>query len=266
MNRSWVKEISTQWRERFQYAQSAKEKLKYLKNKAKKTILSLDEIWQQAALTEEFLGVEAAFPLYQAVIKSQSHHASANYAVGRILLERDNEKGIVFIEKAMDSDDHAIISGCELICHFLLNRNRLKEAEFYANKALDRKTLEQWAQKERDHLDQDKDSFIAHELTQVQCQFIVTQLRAYSEIKRAYLVKKVVQYLPENPIYVLGIVRHFTWRFEMGHFSQKLADTLEMPDEFFVVELGLNFKKLRKKMEKINKSLIYINDGKKDES
>jgi len=260
MNRSWLQGIKTQWQERFHYAQSSKAQLKHLKNKAKKTILSLDEMWQQAALTEEFEGVEAAFPLYQTVIKNYARHPYANYALGRILLERDDERGIRFIEKAMDNDGESIISGCELIYNFLTHRKREQEAKVYIKKALKRKTLEQCAQEERATIQQNKDRFAEHELTYEECQKIVAQLTHQTKIKRAYLVRKVVQYLPENPLYVLCIVRTFSLGLEDKYFSQQLADTLEMPGEFFVLILNYSFKKLENKLLKIDNSLIYKRD------
>jgi len=260
MNRSWTQGIKTQWQERFHYAQSSKSQLKYLKNKAKKTILSIDEIWQQAALTEEFNGEEAAFPLYQAVLKNYARHPFANYALGRILLERGDEQGIHFIERAMDSDGESIISGCELIYNFLISHDRVQEAKVYANKALKRKTLEQRAQEERETINQNRDNFAEHGLTYEECQKIALQLAQQTKIKRAYMVKKVVQYLPENPLYVLCIVRTFSLGFEDKHFAQQLADTIDMPGEFFVVVLNQSFKKLQKKILKIDNSLIYKNN------
>jgi len=231
--------------------------LKYLKNKAKKTILSIDEIWQQAALTEEFNGVEAAFPLYQAVLKNYARHPFANYALGRILLEHDDEKGIHFIEKAMDSDGESIISGCELIYNFLISHERVQEAEIYAKRALKRKTLELWAKEERETIHQDKDNFMEHQLTDEECQKIAMQLARQTKIKRAYIVKKVVQYLPENPLYVLCVVQTFSFWLENKNFAQQLADTLEMQGDFCVLVLNYNFKKLQEKILKIDNSLIY---------
>lgn len=47
--------------------------------------------------------------------------------------------------------------------------------------------------------------FEAHQLSASEEVKLVEQLSRYRQIKEVYLVRKVVQYFPEKPLYILGV-------------------------------------------------------------
>lgn len=258
MNQDWYAKIESQWQQRYQYVQSAKIHLQELTERANTTPLTVEEAWQQASLTEELISSAVALPLYQDLLKHSPYHPSASFAVGRILLKQNDEAGIQLITRAMQGDGKATLAGCELIYNFLIRQNRPQEAFSYLEKATQRIQLEQLAQAERDSLSQN-DTFLPPGLTIAQRQPIVEQLKAQKGIKRAYLVRKQVQYLPEHPLYVVGIERSFGFRLtnDDRKYCQQLANTLSVPGSFFVVVLNSDLRKLHKKMKTLEETLIY---------
>jgi hypothetical protein len=74
---------------RYDQACASRGKLDQLTEKSRVEKLSAQEMWQMAALTEAFRGVDAAVPLYQQILLKNDNHAPANFAIGRILLSRE---------------------------------------------------------------------------------------------------------------------------------------------------------------------------------
>ncbi len=59
--------------------------------------MTIEEYWEQANLTAEFEGNEAAIPLLEALLKLQEDHASANALVGKILINSNQVEGIKYL-------------------------------------------------------------------------------------------------------------------------------------------------------------------------
>ncbi len=259
LNQQWYSQIQTQWQQRYEYVQTAKLKLQELETRASNTQLTPQEAWHRASLTEELIDRATALPLYQSLLETNLQQVSAAYAVGRILLAQENEQGIEFIQRAMRQDSRSIVSGCEEIYNFLQRHHRAEEAQVYLEQARQKIQLDQMAQAEHEHLNLN-DSFIVTTLSPEHRALMMSQLQVHQNIKRAYLVQKELKYLPEHPLYVLGIVRTFKlfrMRDDKVEFAQNVAKTLSMPGDFFVVVLDSEVKPLFKKMQKLAGALIY---------
>jgi Zn-dependent protease with chaperone function len=260
LNQKWKAQIMPRWQERYQYIQSAKQELKALVEKAKTTSLTLAEKWQRAIWVEEFYNGTKALPFYQAVLKEDAQHAGANYATGRILLEKDSEKGIAFLDRAMEQESRYILSGCEQVYYFLTEHGKERAAQDYLERAHARAELEQLAEQEREMVEQN-DPLIPHDLTAQQLKQLVRQLRLQKSIKNAYLVRKQVEYLPEQPLYVLGVELGFSLSLRLSsqdeEFAQKLSNRLKIPGEFFVIVLSNDLGQLHENMSSVYNALIY---------
>ena len=88
-----------------------------------------------AALTEAFRGVAAAVPLHEQILIKNENHAPANFAIGRILLSREDFNGIPMIEHAMDLSSDLVPAGCALIQGFLWQHDGEDEAEAFYRRA-----------------------------------------------------------------------------------------------------------------------------------
>lgn len=85
------------------------------------------------------------------------------------------------------------------------------------------------------------DRFLAHGLSTSQEANIVEQLSRYPQVKEAYLVRKTLQYFPEKPFYILGIIRRrglIESEEAAPNLVKKLMTELTLPNQTWIVCLN----------------------------
>ena len=85
------------------------------------------------------------------------------------------------------------------------------------------------------------DRFESHDLSASAQAKLVEQLSRYPQVKEAYLVRKTLQYFPEKPFYVLGIIRRrgFIESEEAEpNLLKKLMTELALPNQTWVICLN----------------------------
>ncbi len=240
LDEEWRTTVNFQWRERYSYAQQIRSSLQALEEKASSQSLTVEEAWNRAHWTMDLIGNEEAIPLFQSVLQMQVDCVSANYLLGQILIEQEDEIGIEYLERAMAKDPEIVLSGCQLIYSLLQKQGREKEAAQYRQRAEQHYELLLLTQQECSSVST-SDRFERHGLSaKVTAQFR-QQLARYPQIEEAYLVRKVLQYFPDRPYYVLGVIRRRSF-FEWEGEDQKLFNCLAEDQELFkplVAELGV---------------------------
>lgn len=260
-NASWKENVASSWRERYESMQQKERRLAELDEKAATERLNEEEEWDRASLTEELRGMEQALSLYRAIHEASPVDAIANFHFGRALLETGDESGIGMIERSMGLDHRGIVAGCSLIHDFLLAQGRGEEAEKYYERGRAQADMLDKAQAERAEL-RFSDSYAEHGLAAEEMAKIVDQLREYEDVAEAYLIRKVVKYFPESPLYVCGIEPKKKKKRELSDEARAalkdlLASNLAFPGEAFVVILSSTNQKMRTIMRGIEGSLIY---------
>ena len=255
----WKQRIAPQWLERFKYVQNSKEKLKELIEKSKHETLDISECWERAELIKEFYGNDQALPFYQLIIKKEPQHAPALFAIGTIFSEKQNPRALNFLKKSMEYDSRFIVIACEQLHLFYQKKGQFETAQFYLERAQARAQEEQFAEFERNSLNY-KDNFSEHHLEEEMniIDNLIQQLQIDKTIKKLYLVRKNLQYLPEKPLYVLGIVRTIGLRNKTDNtqYVQNLSKIINLPIELLIVVID-DYPKLRRKIKKVPLALIY---------
>ena len=259
-NQHWRETVSTPWRQRYAYLQEMKDKLQALESKTQAQTLTEQEAWERAYYTLELRGNEAALPFLQDVLKKQPDHAEANYTLGQVLLQKADVAGITCIEKAITQRIDWVINGCELIYSFLCLKGQTEEAQKYLERAEQHYQLMLRAQQERSRVIEN-DQFKPHSLEVSQVNKLKQQLFNYSQVKKAYLVEKVVTYFPEEHLYILGIVRK-RGLIESKDATQKLIElltkNLQFPAQAYIIILNHSSSgNLKNKICQIDHSLIF---------
>ncbi|MBI1422644.1 MAG: hypothetical protein GC149_04185 [Gammaproteobacteria bacterium] len=95
-----------------------RKRLTELKQKADFADLNDNEAWEYARLTEKLEDKSLAISLYQQVLKQNPNHAKTLFAVGRILLTRNDASGVKALERAMELDKGCIAQGCWMLAKF----------------------------------------------------------------------------------------------------------------------------------------------------
>jgi len=85
------------------------------------------------------------------------------------------------------------------------------------------------------------DRFESHDLSASAQAKLVEQLSHYPQVKEAYLVRKTLQYFPEKPLYVLGIIRRrgfIELEEAEPNLLKKLMTELALPNQTWVICLN----------------------------
>jgi Zn-dependent protease with chaperone function len=144
-NRWWKEQVYEVWRERFKAVQKAQKTLEALREKERTESLTTAEQWELARSIAEVEGTASALPVLRELLKIDPKHVGANFSLGQILIEQNDEAGIEYIEKAMELEKETIIPGCQAIYLFLKGHARDEEAEQYRLRAVGHYTTTQAA-------------------------------------------------------------------------------------------------------------------------
>jgi Zn-dependent protease with chaperone function len=237
----WCFDAALWWNERYEHVTAARKRLGELVSRAGAG-LSPDESWELARLSEELEGADAALPLYRDMVEEDLEDARASFALGRLLLARGDETGLVYVDHAIELADDAILPGCELAYGFLIDRGREAEAELYRKKYLARSALVDRDREERNSLPFDA-SYVPHGLEPAALEDFRQRLARWP-VKRAWLVRKQLEVFPERPLFVLGVERRVPW-WRSGDdaklrtaLQDELARELDLPGEGFILVLN----------------------------
>ncbi len=262
LDAGWAEAVKPHWRQRFEYARESRKKLAALEEKAREKELTVEEAWERAYWTAEFKDLEEVLPLLRDIVERSPKHAQANFALGQMLLEREDAQGVEHMERAMEADREFIAPGCEAIYGFLRRQGRDEEAEGYRKRLFRHYDLLENAGRERSVF-KDGDALLPHDLTTEQVARLREQVRRYyRDIKRASLARKQTEHLSDVPLYVLGVEPESSWYSSSNEESEmelmrNILANVEFTGETFVVVLNRNFKKTKKAMAQLEGALIY---------
>jgi Zn-dependent protease with chaperone function len=257
----WQVGVSEWWAAEFRETQDAAARLADLDNRSGAGKLDVQEQLEHATLTDRIRGIEAAVPLYRAVLARNSRNAVANFAVGRALLVEGDETGIGHLDVALTEDPDALLPACELAIAFLCEQGRAREAEPYRARASARNKALEDARAERTALRTEID-VRAHGLPPEVTLGIARQLPEFREVRRAYPGRRVHVHLDDEfPSYVLGVDLHVPrWKPHLGDprpgLIRRLAAEIEAPIDIVFFDLK-QAGSLRKRLPKVPGAQIY---------
>lgn len=249
VNNRWQDEIEVFWRDL--HAQYAERKQRYeeLKNKDRTD----EEAWEYILCVEVVDGVDTALPLMLQYLESNREDVSANFSVGRILLERDDEAGIEYLRKAIQYQNTAIdyellFEAYSRIIDFYTERHDEIQAISYREK------LAAFERKYRDLMNGDTgiakdETFAEPRLSDEVIYALSLQLRQIDAIEAAYLVRRNVRHSNEAT-HLLGI-RH------EGRFDEIEEQLDSLPAEVILLSLEGELSWLRRPMTKVQSAQIY---------
>ena len=256
LDAAWHADVAEWWADEHRDWQDAQARLSELDERAHRDGLPRDLTLEHAHLVERFRGGEAALPLYHAVLERDEQNAIANYSVGRILLADGDEIGLRHLDRAMDGDADATMPGCELAYSFLAERGRHAEADRYRARAMTRIDSLDDAAEERRALGS-RERLREPDLPAEVVDSLRRQLSDHRKVKRAYLARRVLEHLDDEfPSYVLGVQFGFWKLDDSSSIVGRLAQELEVPAEFFVVDLD-RARPMRRRMRKLEGARIY---------
>jgi hypothetical protein len=223
--------------------------------------LDLEERFHVADWTEDVYGADAALPLVTALVHDAPRHASGCFMLGRLLLARNEESGIAYLERAMQIDPGATGMAAAVIAGYLRNVGRVQEASAFQAEADAVIAEAEAADAERRRVGPG-DHFVPADVQDSDRARLVEQLARSSAVGRAWLVRKVTRHAAKRPCYVLGIARAEPWwRFVSDgsntYLVRKLVEELDLPGGTIVFVLTRKRRWLRRALRRVSGAEVY---------
>ena len=260
----WRQSVMNEWRKKFVYAQDARKKLDAVNAKGLVQALTVEELLNQARWTAELMGNAQGIPLIRRFVEAYPNNAPGNFLLGQCLIEEKDESGVMVLERAMSLEPDATIASCGLIYGFLHEQGRFAEADRYLDRAKGRHRLEEDADDERSTVTP-HDAYWPHGLDPASLPALAAILAGEKDVAEAFLVRKAVTLLQDKPLYVVGLVIKAPWykpEGETAHheIAQRLAQSIELPGQFFVLVLEKNYKPALARMRAVPDSVVYFRE------
>ncbi len=182
-------------------------KLAALKAKALQN-LSLDELWQLAALTEEVTPDEDCLPLYVQYSKRQPDDAFAEFVIGRLLLAHNDDAGIDKMMQAIGKQPQLKSGAYDCLIQFYRKRNDQQAAKFWQEQAERLADINKAAALERQDISAN-DPFVRPD-SHVDIDNLFThKIMKIKGLKHVWLAEKQMRYYPESKTYILVFEKSF---------------------------------------------------------
>lgn len=223
VDRAWHEQVTKEWHERHSEAVRDERELQRLEASE---VLSLADELRRAQLTEIFRSQDDAFKRYRALLGSEQD-VPARFAMGRLLLEREDDEGLRLLEDAMVRDPEAVLPACQVAYAYLLDHGREDEAERYRRRGEEQMGAFEQAAGERSGVSVD-DRLEPADLPGELLSGLREKVAWHEEVEEAYLVRKRTEQFDEtHPFYVLAVVPksglRAAWK-ETDHDSEPLVD------------------------------------------
>ena len=164
----------------------------------------MQERRERAELTESIAkNANAALDQLRALHESVPDDARICLALGSRLIMRNDDTGCALVERALQSDEDAILQGCELLCDYYWRNGHEEEYHAWNTLLIEEAEVQRAAHKERNRVSP-SDEFEPHGLPKETLAALVAQLRAVPGLSTAYFMKKRVLFSQHRPLYVLG--------------------------------------------------------------
>ena len=205
----WTKVIDPLWKEKhrqYQIYLAQLNKLEEIRHSGEK--LHEVENWQEASLTETCFGADRSLPKYQRYNALYPEKSEGIFAVGRILIEKNDKRGAKMLYQILDKDPFYFESSCRLLINYHLEKGEEETAS----------ELKERLHLFYDHFEEIRqervqirkiDEYVHHDLKEIYLDSIYAMLSRYEFIKKAWVLKKKVKHYEKTPMHVLVFSTRF---------------------------------------------------------
>lgn len=233
-NQSWLERNEEKWKEEITSYNEAKYRLQELENGKE---LDLHSKFEKAILTRNLVGFEPAAALLEEIIAEYPDEqiAPAYLTLGNIYLYMEGaaQKGEDFVRKAAKIDWELKEETLESLCKYYYYIGQMEAFEETSAQ------LEAWPntikqfEEEFQSLSLD-DHYVPHNQAPEEVAAIVDELSRHNEIVEAYLVRKVVEFIPERKVYALALTVQVPENIDQVDYTDQLLE--KYAQEFQIAE------------------------------
>ena len=259
VDHAWREDVMNQWHEHHSEAQRDKGELERLEARDD---LSPEDALRRAHLTETFRSKDEALSRYRELVDTDND-APARFAVGRLLLEREDDEGLQWLDEAMGRDPEAVLPACQLAYGYLRDHDRDDEAEKYRARAEQQAEVFQHAAGERSEVSVE-DRLESPDLPAELVADVREKVAWHEEVAEAFLVRKRTAHLDDtHPFYVLALVPKSSFRTawkesdnDAEPLEERVARDVSLPGEVMVAKVDKK-SALAQHFAQIDGALIY---------
>ena len=260
LGRDWCDALRARWAERHAEAGRERERLAALDAADRLDVAGARE---RAELVERRGDAAAALEAWRDVLALDAADGRANLVVGSRLLERDDDRGIGLLARAIDASPLIGVWAAGIASTWLCDHGRTVEAaRFHERFDVAAATLNAARAERRRELSRG-DALEPHDLSADAVAALTSSLARMGRVTRAYIVRKRVEHLADDaPQYVLGVKRKTIWtHLGLGDLDRKLVarvhKEVELPRGTLTVALAVPNLWLRRRFERIDGALVY---------
>lgn len=202
----WREQITPVWEQRHQKMSEGKARLAELDARvASGTALDVDDAFEHLSLVESVRrNPEGSLEMLRVLAQRAPDRADVCLRLGARLIDAEPEEGERLLLKAMSLDPETTLEAASLLVEHHVWNGRLEEAVRWQEKMLAREYHERMAARERSELSH-AGGFLPHGLDRPALERLQAELRAIPHVKRVWMVRKRVLYLPERPVWVVAV-------------------------------------------------------------
>jgi hypothetical protein len=210
-----------------------------------------DREWDDLQPRAQFAEPDEAMAMLREFLTRFPEHAGAHFALGGLLLDRDEDRAAVpHLEAAARHGSEFIGPALDLLLDYYRAEGRDDEADPVRVRLEAHERALLAARKERQRVGR-RDRFMPHDLSPRQVLKIRRTLNLYPQVRAAYLVRKDVRLFADKPSYVLAVERRARQLDEHRrrtdkHLVANLGAQMEIPCA--VVVLGWSSLRLRSRL------------------
>jgi Zn-dependent protease with chaperone function len=236
---AWRKDVADVWRKTFENSQAGRARLTELRSRALQSPLEEASAVELAGLEEEFGdGPITALAMRRELALTHPGSLVVRFDLAGHLLRHDDAEGVAPMESVISADPNAFLSGAQLLRDYYSRQDDMTRALHWHEQLLKRASMLQSAQRERDYW-LTSDVLVQHQLPAAQLAELIQQFKQIAGLTRVYLVRKLVQHFPENPLYILGFQVRKWWSFPdqgLTHaIQQRIKQEIRFPGETLIV-------------------------------
>jgi hypothetical protein len=257
--KTWRALVIDTWRRQHDLAVKARDRLRQLEEREASGSLTVDEAWERTQALTVHAPTAEAIPRLEAFVTANPGHGKANLALGMRLADDGDDACLGPLRTAMGCGSDLILPAFERIQSYLESWHREEELAAYREQMRLFCREFELAQRERQHIGP-KDRFEPHGFTAAQVAAIGETLASVSPVMAAYVVRKVVAHLTDQPCCVVAVVPRFRLvEDEVANrlLRQHLCRVLRIEAPFTVVVLAGALSPLRRRLRQVPGSLVF---------
>ncbi len=258
---TWRQRTAGAWKQAHQEAQKGRLRLAELRAQATAGELNALQSVELAGLEENVgAGPQVALSMRREILTQFPDSAAARFALARQLLQHDDSEGIALMERAIEQEPDAQLGGAELLRNYYYRRGDSARAQQWQQRYLTRARVLFAAQQERARFLL-SDSVGPHLLSPETVARLVEQLQVMTQLKRAYLVRKITAPpAGKKPCYVFGIESGSRWtlstRARTSAALQWIRERVTFPGPTLIVNLQSSSPRFSNKLRRVQGARI----------